>query len=756
MHLKKSRSKALKLTLLLSIFTFAIIASILPVSANPISCLLDVNTGPVDTEVEVSGIADTLGGLIEIYWDTMATKIGETYADGVGAFDLEIDIPEDTAGVHYIIAADPSITSAATVFTITPEIETDPEAGQPDDVIEVTGTGFGEENDIATMTLDGEDLLPDDLITDELGSFTTTFEVPDLAYGVYTLTISDNETNTDTVSFRIGATLFVTPDEGPTGTIPSLEGFGFLGDELDVWLDGILVLEEVELDSDGEFSETFVVPVDSLAVGDLTITATDDLATTADADFELTGLPEIEVDPEIAAAGFEVIVTGENFTAEEGVEVTVTFALTEVGTFETESDGTFEGTFDVPSITPGMYTVEAEDENDIVADTTFIVVLTYVAAVPTAGDSGEDIFILGLGFTPFTDFNVTIDGTLMIDGEGTTDGDGDVDITVLIPTLPVGVYTITVMDEDGVTGSAFLTVEATTTLDLDRGAAPVDWIVDVIGSGFAPNALVDVVIFNSTWEEDLDFSPIWSNSSGMFETDFMVPDVDLGDYSINATDDEGLTDEVPFSVVEAVVQIWPRASVYMVGDRISFYINCSFDLSIMINITDPTGMNILDLWTDWWKEDGDWWICSYSGMWPRNPGLPDDVAVGTYTWSAVDLMEDEVVASGTFEVVAKVTLDEVLDELETLNEDITSMLTDLTDLTGDVDSLDDALADLADDIGDIASDLADVDSDVTSIKGEFPVSVSVDQTPMWAAVVLSLIAALASIWSVLTVSRKIA
>ncbi len=54
----------------------------------------------------------------------------------------------------------------------------------------------------------------------------------------------------------------------------------------------------------------------------------------------------------------------------------------------------------------------------------------------------------------------------------------------------------------------------------------------------------------------------------------------------------------------------------------------------------------------------------------------------------------------------------------------------------------------------VKSSVGDVKKDTASILGKFPITI--DLSPMWAAVVLSLIAAIAAIYSTITVQRKIA
>ncbi|GAI36231.1 unnamed protein product, partial [marine sediment metagenome] len=69
--------------------------------------------------------------------------------------------------------------------------------------------------------------------TDEFGSFTKAFDIPDFPYGTYDITALDTDTgpNSDTAILTIGASITVSPEEGPTGIVVTVEGRGWTKDE---------------------------------------------------------------------------------------------------------------------------------------------------------------------------------------------------------------------------------------------------------------------------------------------------------------------------------------------------------------------------------------------------------------------------------------------------------------------------------------------------------------------------------------------
>ncbi|MQY61746.1 hypothetical protein GH146_00480, partial [archaeon] len=111
----------------------------------------DPDFGNVGDKVDVTGTIDTAFGPVEVYWDSLdpADMIDEGTADVSAEYDIEITIPEDVQGTHYIIVKDATTdTSGYDIFTINPEIVLDPTKGLPGDPITVTGTGFGDEVEV--------------------------------------------------------------------------------------------------------------------------------------------------------------------------------------------------------------------------------------------------------------------------------------------------------------------------------------------------------------------------------------------------------------------------------------------------------------------------------------------------------------------------------------------------------------------------------------------------------------------------------
>ena len=118
--------KSMKL-LLLTILTLIVIFTVFfkPVqSINSVSITPD--TGPVETEVTISGTGASPFSLVKIYWESINQKrmIGTATADNNGGFLVEeIVIPEGTAGEHWVIVVDSQTLNNGVQFTIVPQIK---------------------------------------------------------------------------------------------------------------------------------------------------------------------------------------------------------------------------------------------------------------------------------------------------------------------------------------------------------------------------------------------------------------------------------------------------------------------------------------------------------------------------------------------------------------------------------------------------------------------------------------------------------
>ena len=237
-----------------------------------------------------------------------------------------------------------------------------PTSGEVGTTVTVTGTGFVNGH---TIGIEFGGSTRAYVTASVAGAFVTTFIVPDVAAGIYSVQAVDWDTYllAATASFTVvAAEITIDPEEGPVGTEVEISGEGFDSrEDIIVEYDG----DEVDIesgddrtDSSGAFEDTIIIIPESIA-GDHTITVTgDDSGYQAEAEFTVES--QITISPASGMSGTEVTVTGTGFGRRSGV--TIYFEGEEVdisGDEETDRDGSFTATFSVPTSGLGTYDVEA-------------------------------------------------------------------------------------------------------------------------------------------------------------------------------------------------------------------------------------------------------------------------------------------------------------------------------------------------------------------------------------------------------------
>ncbi len=718
---KKVFATAITALLLLSILAVAVPAYAI---GAPILSATSVNVG---TKVTVSGVAGdaSAGGLVQVFWENQGGPLlNSTYALGTGAYELIVVIPDAVQGLHSIIVKDVSTgTTAGATVTINPKITRDPTSGIPGDSVTVTGSGFAAVKNItitfsnATYTKDVTAALMNSTAT---GNFSAAIIVPVVAYGDYTITATDANSNTANVAFTVGASVSITPKSGPTGSVVAITGRGFVhvaATNITITVGGITAKQvaQIQTAADGTFTGSFIIP--TLPVGTATVSVTDGTFTAATS-FKVTGTTAIQVVPTSGQPGAAINILGYNFTAIAGTSVTVLFATLPVATLATDATGFVNGTFVVPSLPTAGYTITATDAKSLTASTTFTIAITYLSVAPTSGAAGTLVTLTGYGFTTGSTVNVTMASKLMkinIPVAELVAG-----TTFLVPTLAVGTYTITAVDSAGLTASTTYQVTKTTELILNPSTSPSGTTVNLAANGFSGVAgtTITFILKNSTYSQALTvaaatgFSGTSTNATGNYKGTFTVPAIALGAYIVNATDSNGLTVEVAFTIGAATLQINTRATSYSQGDIVSFTIQATFSADMIIKVADPTGypallyifatdftpMGSLQV-VPYWGSGGVWagWIGTIAAL-----RLPSDAVVGTWTWNTTVSGETR---SGTFTVKAGSSA-----LLSAINSTVSGLAGTLVSIQGDT-------ATIRTSTGTITASLSSIQGTVTQIQG---------------------------------------
>ena len=657
---------AFTVTLLMLSMVLAAIPSVSALGTPSVS----PSSGRVGLEVTVSGTDASKGGLVEIYWETLAgALLGSTYADGAGAYSKKVTIPEGTAGPHWIIVRDVSTgVTEAVAFTITAYITRSPTSGIPGDTVTVTGTGFAGTAPARNVTVTFSNATYSKVVAavnaTSAGSFSVDFTVPAVDYGSYTITATDQAStpNSATATFTVGAAITRSPTSGPTGQVVTITGRGFnktADKPITITVDGVTAKQVAPIKTlaDGTFSGQIVIP--TLTAGSKTISATDSVYTATTTYEVSTGqTTKITVSPTSGQQDWSIEISGSYFTRIADTPVTVKFGEIPVGTFSTTATGTFAGTFTVPNLPTGTYTVNATDANGLTAETTFIIAVNLIVVSPSSGPTGRSVTVTGYGFTSGTTANITLGTHLVKDGISVTAGTPSFTTSFIVPTIPADSYMVTVTDTAGLTASQTFTVTQTTQLILTPSTTQRGSTVAVEANYFTATAGTDITftLKNATYSTSLTVTPaspwteVKTNATGSFKGTFTVPSaLALGTYTINATDAEGLTAETSLTVALLTVTINTRNATYAQGDSGSFYISSTSPADGSIVIYDTTGypFNSISIATGDWVAFAGAYVVPYSKTIFQ---LPTDAELGTWTWTA-EL--GDFTGAGTFTVVEK-------------------------------------------------------------------------------------------------------
>lgn len=772
-----------------------------------------VVTVEYDDTLVVIGSGVTGGADVEVYWDSVSAWDGvsgllnTTDGNPSGTFDLWIDIPSGLAGEHYLWAKD--VLSGDTAMygplTMVPRIKMSPSSGLVDDRVTITGYGFGDEVDISSVVTGAGDLKisPSTPDTDELGYWTAKFDALD---ATFTVTATDEDGNTVSKEWKVGPAIELDVDEGPVGTVVEVSGRGFTKDSTITIPFPVDQEDDITVKNDGTFSVDIVIP--QVSKGDYTIVVTESPGTsTAEEDFDVDGLAEIEVTPGHGSQGSSITVEGWNFTQ---FEATVYVTLDGEGEteFETDNDGHFEGTFIVPAVATGEYKdglvawqTDSDVDYGIDASADFRAGLMIVILNPESGPAGTIVTITGTGFTKDADWNATFgDDTWQEDVSAV---DTEISARLYAPSVDAGIYTVSLYDiEAEIMVDVLFEITDATMIESDPVQAPAGYAVELTGYFFSedlPVVIDDFVLYNATdeWDDNdmVKFTVVveedddeWDD--GYFEITFTLPDdeeLSIGSYTMNVTDSNDMFAQLVFEIVDEIIDIDSRKPEYSIGDTLAFDVESSFAMDkSYIEISNPSG----DIYwsTDVFSiDDPDMWlkvgtiqrVLYADQVAGGNPMVfLEDAPLGSWTWEYYD-DEDEEVDTGAFTVSAGAA-DLVSGQVEDLANDIDALVGQLDDLSSQVSDVTGEFVDVRSDIAgvadlaraaaDAATKAAEAVSSVATVAGDAADAADAAAeaanaakdaatgltTLVYGAIGASLVAALAAIVSLMQISRRIA
>jgi len=664
------------------------------------------------SQVDVVGDGATAFGKVEVYWDTLATKLGEGYADSAGAYNIKkIVIPFDVVGTHNVIVYDVlSSDTAFTTYVIAPALILMTTKGLPGDSIMSLGSGFEGEvdvqiylGDITNIPAESVTITPGVSVTGTLAETPVVIRSVDLAVDV---------TINGTVGGELMAPLVAVTDISVTD-----DGEGNLeGEALDVAVTGTT--------TDGEVDVTITGTI-NYATGAITLTATGEDSGGTDP------VAEIEVTIDACDADYDY----------------AEYEITPAAGITTLDDGTFQATIIVPAIAEvdyGDYVVTAIDTDgnvNTVPYPPFVVILSvnyYITLTPAAGPTGITTTITGR-IKANTDYEIRF-GSATI-ATGTSAADGSYSATYTIPAvLPEQDYTVSIVWAVTVHRDAIFTVlppPALTKIQPPSGVAGA--IITISGSGFSAGADISLylgtTLVNSTEMDDRfgpTGAPYTANAGKFTDLVFTVPTITPGVYVLRVVDEYGASTGTAYTFTvlpTPVTTVTINAASYYRGDALSFtFVSTdSIVAGPTCTIRDPTG-------SIWWTAT---WTPTVVGPLTTVPYpsqlfgadehavLPADAPLGSWNWTVTYTPSTTIAtkATGLFTVAAVPSMQTVIDALDAnttalldaLDADTTALLDAMGDLTALLEALDAKIVAIDGTVATIDTSLGSIQTTVSSL-----------------------------------------
>jgi len=364
-------NKKIQASLLVAIFAIAIASAILPVSAVTIN--VTPSTAYVGSSITISGQAMPLA-LVEIYMNNI--KIATIGAGIHGDFSTPLEVPESPYGNQAIAVYDTAAnTWAYATLTIVPEVIPQPTKGAPSSISGLTvtlkGTGY---HAGSSVTFRFDTMMLGTATTNDKGTCTLDFPVPDHVEATVTISGTDTEGAVGSAPFDVIPDIKLEPNTGNgTATSVKITGAGFAASGLInastiVFINthtGVSITAthpEIAIDTVGSFIATSIL-LPKLTAGLYDIKMSEEAGHIHTFVGKYIVYPVIILTPSYGGPGDTIKVEGFGFGKKLGVGIS--FDNVVVATSTTDDSGYFSATFVVPvSFLGGHYVKAVDDESN--------------------------------------------------------------------------------------------------------------------------------------------------------------------------------------------------------------------------------------------------------------------------------------------------------------------------------------------------------------------------------------------------------
>jgi hypothetical protein len=608
---------------------------------------------------------------------------------------------------------------------------------------------------------------------DNTGAYSIDVNIPAAVFGTHYIVVNDGETESAGTAFDVEARLIansIPPSFGDPQVLPgdqiTLTGDGYAAsDAITVYFNSttlgtpnsfVITAPAITSDANGSFEATITIPV-------TVVLAEFDTYDCNARDEDLNvATDQVVIDYYIMctpAAGPTGITTTISGRIAPSTAYTLRFNGAVISSGTTGADGSYSGTYTIPGVlSVGAYPVDVVWGTTNTRTTTFTINPSPTIALGAAsGMVGEVIGITGSGFSSAAAITLSFDSTVVNDtagGFGPTTGPtpgpaGNIPAgsTFVVPALAPGVYAVSVVDEYGAASASgvFFTIDPTPVITImlngdtyyqgDRLSFSI-MSTDSFTAG--PLVTVSDPSGNVWWTED------WN---GVVTTTGPVSTV-MYEWQLF-----GVDEPVEFPA-DAPLGVWNWTMTYtttVLGAGVSTGL---FTLEAPATLDDLVA-DVADL--DETVTDGVDDILDAIDDCCGTITSIVTASAGDIAMIMTDVGQIETLVSGLDITAITNDLAIIKSDLGTLLMDVAALDATVTAIEGDVATVDTTLGTLQGTVTAIEGNTATIETDVGTLQADVTdVQGKVDQTPAWIAVVLSLVAAIAAIFAVITIRQKIA
>jgi len=346
-----------------------------------------------------------------------------------------------------------------------PSIKLSPGSGVPETKVIVTGQFF-DASKYVDIYYDGTIVATGR--TDSSGDFTIPFTVPEGYKGAYEVHAKVGAyVGYDTAGsyFTVKPGLTVSPEKGPVGTNVTVRGQGFAkneeGIELIYYLNGNYetIQRRIIANAQGSWETSFPIPPSTKGEHKLDAQgAVSKLYEVKDAIFEVTA--EVSIDKSSGSVAESITMTGSRFVAyEKNIQILFDGQAVVTG-IKANAKGEWEGSFEVPEMPTGTYSVTAQGEwtkkEDIIALS--FEIKPAIVLPPDEGYVGMNLTVTGHGFVANEDVVIMYEDNQV--ATAMTNGQGSFEVSFLVPESHHSEHQMTAEDAAGNNATRILTMES--------------------------------------------------------------------------------------------------------------------------------------------------------------------------------------------------------------------------------------------------------------------------------------------------------